>query len=159
MSIIYFKNDESGAVTADWVVLTSALVGISMAVVLLISNGVRDASNGIDSGLRTSWNFNFTIKDATDFFDIGIDAYPTNQTEAWRTARLAVHADAPDGYGYDPDLTTTFYVDDASGNPIYVSNDGTTFSIGGDIIDKDDYDTSGRTSFMSTFNQYWEANP
>lgn len=115
MSIIHFKNDESGAVTVDWVVLTSALVGISIAVVLLISNGVRDASNGIDSGLRTSWNFNFTIKDSADYFDIGMDAYPTDQREAWLTARLAVDADAPDGYEYDPYLTTTRYVDDASG--------------------------------------------
>ena len=159
MSIIHFKNDESGAVTVDWVVLTSALVGISIAVVLLISNGVRDASDGINSGVQTSWNFNFTIKDATDYFDIGMNAYPTDQQDAWAAARLAVDADAPDGYEYDPNFSATRYIDDASGNPIYVSDDGTTLSIGGDVIDVADYDTSGSSTFKWNFDRYWSANP
>lgn len=42
-----FANDESGAVTVDWVVLTAAIVGIAIAVVTLIADGVETASNGI----------------------------------------------------------------------------------------------------------------
>jgi len=32
-----FKNDESGAVTVDWVVLTAAIVGLGIAVMVSIS--------------------------------------------------------------------------------------------------------------------------
>ena len=46
-----FINEESGAVTVDWVVLTAAIVGIAIAVITLISEGVEDASNGINSEL------------------------------------------------------------------------------------------------------------
>lgn len=46
-----FANDESGAVTVDWVVLTAAIVGIAIAVITLISEGVESASNGINDEL------------------------------------------------------------------------------------------------------------
>ena len=46
-----FANDETGAVTVDWVVLTAAIVGIAFAVISLISVGIEDASNGINSEL------------------------------------------------------------------------------------------------------------
>jgi Flp pilus assembly pilin Flp len=46
-----FANDESGAVTVDWVVLTAAIVGIAIAVISLISTGIESASNGINDEL------------------------------------------------------------------------------------------------------------
>ncbi len=46
-----FANDESGAVTVDWVVLTAAIVGIAIAVITLISGGIKDAANDINSEL------------------------------------------------------------------------------------------------------------
>ena len=46
-----FANDESGAVTVDWVVLTAAIVGIAIAVITLISGGIEDAANGINDEL------------------------------------------------------------------------------------------------------------
>ena len=49
-----FTNDESGAVTVDWVVLTAAIVGIAIAVITLISSGIEDASNGINDELSTA---------------------------------------------------------------------------------------------------------
>ncbi|MEM6609914.1 MAG: hypothetical protein AAF689_15210 [Pseudomonadota bacterium] len=39
-----FWHDEAGAVTVDWVVLTSALVGLALAVILVVSNGVESLS-------------------------------------------------------------------------------------------------------------------
>jgi hypothetical protein len=69
-----------------------------------------------------------------------------------------VDTDAPDGYEYDPELLTTRYVDDASGDPIYVSDDGSTLSIGGEVVDSAEYDTAGQTSFKSAFDQYWDEN-
>jgi hypothetical protein len=40
-------SDESGAVTVDWVVLTAALVGLSLAVMGVISSGLKDAPGDI----------------------------------------------------------------------------------------------------------------
>ena len=47
----------------------------------------------------------------------------------------------------------------STGNPISVSLDGATYSIGGEVISVADYDSSGRTSFKSTFDQYWDESP
>jgi len=54
-----FANDESGAVTVDWVVLTAAIVGIAIAVISLISGGIQDASNGINNELSTASSVTF----------------------------------------------------------------------------------------------------
>jgi Flp pilus assembly pilin Flp len=42
-----FKNDESGAVTVDWVVLTAAVVALGGVVGTTISGGVTTAGSGI----------------------------------------------------------------------------------------------------------------
>ncbi len=44
-----FKNDESGAVTVDWVVLTAAVVGLG----LLVINQVRPAINAAGAQITT----------------------------------------------------------------------------------------------------------
>ena len=41
-----FKNDESGAVTVDWVVLTAAVVALGGGVGTTISGGVTTAGSG-----------------------------------------------------------------------------------------------------------------
>lgn len=35
------NQDEGGAVTVDWVVITSAVAGLSLAVILSITNGAK----------------------------------------------------------------------------------------------------------------------
>jgi len=55
-----FANDESGAVTVDWVVLTAAIVGIAIAVITLISGGIEDAANGINAELGTASAIDFS---------------------------------------------------------------------------------------------------
>ena len=58
MKTLYkFVSDDSGAVTVDWVVLTAAIVGIGMAVVTLISSGLKDGSNDINDNIATSGGF------------------------------------------------------------------------------------------------------
>ncbi len=37
-----FKNDEAGAVTVDWVVLTAAIVGLGLVVMTTVSGGLHD---------------------------------------------------------------------------------------------------------------------
>ncbi len=46
-----FKNDESGAVTVDWVVLTAAIVGLGIAVLAAVSSGVNNLSSDVQTQL------------------------------------------------------------------------------------------------------------
>ncbi len=46
-----FRNDEDGAVTVDWVVLTAAIVGLGIAVLAAVSGGVEDLSTDISNQL------------------------------------------------------------------------------------------------------------
>ena len=49
-----FAKDESGAVTVDWVVLTAAIIGISIAVVSLIGSGLNTAASDINANLTSA---------------------------------------------------------------------------------------------------------
>jgi Flp pilus assembly pilin Flp len=46
-----FKNDEAGAVTVDWVVLTAAIVGLGLVVMNTIRPGIEGAADVIASDL------------------------------------------------------------------------------------------------------------
>ena len=46
-----FKNDESGAVTVDWVVLTAAIVGLGMVVMTTVGGGIENLSGRISDDL------------------------------------------------------------------------------------------------------------
>jgi len=47
-----FKNDESGAVTVDWVVLTAAIVGLGMVVMTTVGGGIEGLGAAIVSDLE-----------------------------------------------------------------------------------------------------------
>ena len=49
-----FANDESGAVTVDWVVLTAAVVGIAIAVAFTIEQGLNAAATDIGEALTNT---------------------------------------------------------------------------------------------------------
>ena len=49
-----FKNDESGAVTVDWVVLTAAVVGLGLIVVNAVRPGITNAGTVLASDLTTA---------------------------------------------------------------------------------------------------------
>ena len=51
-----FLNDESGAVTVDWVVLTAAVVGLGLAVMLIVKPAVEGLSTDISTSLTKSKN-------------------------------------------------------------------------------------------------------
>jgi Flp pilus assembly pilin Flp len=44
---VSFKNDESGAVTVDWVVLTAAVVGLSLALMVAIRPALTGTAGNI----------------------------------------------------------------------------------------------------------------
>ena len=46
-----FLNDESGAVTVDWVVLTAAIVGLGIAVLTSVSGGTNALAGKISASL------------------------------------------------------------------------------------------------------------
>jgi Flp pilus assembly pilin Flp len=46
-----FKNDESGAVTVDWVVLTAAIVLLGAAVGTSVSKGATDLSTAMGTDM------------------------------------------------------------------------------------------------------------
>ena len=46
-----FLNDESGAVTVDWVVLTAALVGLGIAAMGVVRGGVAGLTGDISNAL------------------------------------------------------------------------------------------------------------
>lgn len=49
-----FKNDESGAVTVDWVVLTAAIVGLGLLVITTVTPAINDAAADINEDLRAA---------------------------------------------------------------------------------------------------------
>ncbi len=49
-----FKNDESGAVTVDWVVLTAAIVGIGIAVLGSVGTGIDSLTDKINTEMTNS---------------------------------------------------------------------------------------------------------
>jgi len=49
-----FVEDEDGAVTVDWVVLTAAIVGIALLVISIIKEGVLVAATDINNELQAA---------------------------------------------------------------------------------------------------------
>ena len=49
-----FKNDESGAVTVDWVVLTAAVVGLGLIVINAVTPEIRAAGTAIAEDLQNA---------------------------------------------------------------------------------------------------------
>ena len=46
-----FRKDEDGAVTVDWVVLTAAIVGLGIAVMVAISDNIGGVTDAIEADL------------------------------------------------------------------------------------------------------------
>jgi Flp pilus assembly pilin Flp len=49
-----FLNEESGAVTVDWVVLTAAIVGLGMVVMSTVGDGIETLSDTVVTDLSTT---------------------------------------------------------------------------------------------------------
>lgn len=48
-----FCRVQDGAVTVDWVVLTAAIVGLSVAVIATVGQGATDKSTGLGAALSS----------------------------------------------------------------------------------------------------------
>ncbi len=51
-----FKNDESGAVTVDWVVLTAAVVGLTLALMAAIGPAITGTATNIAGSITAAQN-------------------------------------------------------------------------------------------------------
>ena len=51
-SLVDFRNEEDGAVTVDWVVLTAAVVGLGVAVLGSVYTGMDTASTTVSDGVK-----------------------------------------------------------------------------------------------------------
>jgi Flp pilus assembly pilin Flp len=120
-----FSQDDYGAVTVDWVVMAAAVIAVALGAISQISGGVLDVSEGLVDTMASAGDDGSSYA-ASHFYDVGINAFPDDQTKGWRAAREAVADAAPTGYDYDPAFNETRYVDTATGFPIYESSDGTT---------------------------------
>jgi Flp pilus assembly pilin Flp len=49
-----FRKAEDGAVTVDWVVLTAAIVGLGIAAVTTVSNGIDTAATSLVTDLAAT---------------------------------------------------------------------------------------------------------
>ncbi len=48
-----FLTEENGAITVDWVVLTAAIIGLSLAVIVSIQSGAIDYSTSLGNSLSS----------------------------------------------------------------------------------------------------------
>jgi Flp pilus assembly pilin Flp len=51
-----FKNDESGAVTVDWVVLTGAVVGLGIIIANTMGTSITTAAGNVSADVITNSN-------------------------------------------------------------------------------------------------------
>lgn len=51
-----FKNDESGAVTVDWVVLTGAVVALGIIIATTMGSSIRTAAGNVGQDVITNSN-------------------------------------------------------------------------------------------------------
>ena len=54
-----FAQDEAGAVTVDWVVLTSAIVGLGIAVMMSVGNSTKGLADKVSTDIngRSVWSY------------------------------------------------------------------------------------------------------
>lgn len=54
MKFAQFLKDESGAITVDWVILTAAIVGIAIAVLIAIAGGLHNGASATSGTAETA---------------------------------------------------------------------------------------------------------
>jgi Flp pilus assembly pilin Flp len=143
-----FWKSESGAVAVDWTVLSGSIVGLGVAVYGTVSNGLDANSSAIDSQLSsqlistsfgssssgtTAWNG----KTAGDYVAYGQTLAPGNNGAVYYWAGVEAGNDAPSGYNFDNPL-----YEPSSGDVIYTSDDGQSYSVGGVVSPVDSYSGS-----------------
>jgi Flp pilus assembly pilin Flp len=61
-----FRKDEDGAVTVDFVVVTAAVVGLGIAVLATLADGVIDTASSLNADIETQAGSSQTYTAQTD---------------------------------------------------------------------------------------------
>jgi hypothetical protein len=93
-----FLNDEAGAVTVDWVVLTAALVGLGLAVSGVVGGGLQETSNSINSALMRDNIILTSFARVTAPFSTGFD----DGADGWTGGRMVTLAGFGEVYQIGP---------------------------------------------------------
>lgn len=152
MDVRKFLLDTAGAVTVDWVVLTSALTGLGVATIGVVNNGASSQSSALNSqlaGQSISTSFGSSSGDsvsfsgnmASDYVAYGQSLAPGNNGAVYAHASSLAASEAPDGYNFDNPL-----YEPSSGNVVYTSDDGQNYAIGGVVTPIADY--SGTVAYF-----------
>ncbi len=86
-SISNFVQEDSGAVTVDWVVLTAGIVGLGLAVTTVVSSGVENLSGDTATELteiEIMTSFTTALADYSGYSLVG-----PSHSESWRTSEQA----------------------------------------------------------------------
>lgn len=59
-----FIQDDDGAITVDWVVLTAAIVGLGIAVIATVAGGIGDVTDAIDADINQADGFDQSVASA-----------------------------------------------------------------------------------------------
>lgn len=157
MIIREFREDEHGAVTANWVVMTAAIVGIGMAVLVQMSGGLENATGNITSSIGEA-NTVSGVSQATigtapatrilaDTIRALQEAGLSNR-KTRNQLKQQIVADAPEGYKFSN------RIDVATELPVYQSlSRPRTYSVGGGVMTKSEYNENVEIiNFRAYFN-------
>lgn len=97
----FLTNDETGAVTVDWVVLTAATVGMALAMMTLVRGGVETSVDNIDAHLnapsvivRMYHGFGYTPHNEGQFRSLLLDVAALDESDL---AQMAAYSNELNG--------------------------------------------------------------
>ena len=62
--ISQFIQEDDGAITVDWVVLTAAIVGLGIAVIATVAGGIGDVTDAIEADINEADGFDQAVATA-----------------------------------------------------------------------------------------------
>jgi ribosomal protein L7/L12 len=122
--------------------MTAAVVGLGGAVMGSVGKGtmaLATCSANTIAAVNIGGGFLVDSSTARAVAVKAVQDNPDRKIDAIKATRAALRAGAPEGYN-----TSSFYVDNETGKPMYISLDRTTFSLDGKEISAEAYWASGR---------------
>ena len=141
MRLRNFAENECGAVTTDWVVMTAAIVGIGMAVLLQMSGGLENTSRNIVSGIgevTSESGLSESIIQPPPSTPSLSDTIQTLQDSGVRNNKIVkdltreFQNEAPEGYRFSNEIEVGTEI------PVFrTTNAGRkTYNVGGDLMNR-----------------------
>lgn len=123
---------ESGSTAVEWVVLSAGVLGVAIAGITLISDGMEENSYSIVSEIQDVAP-SYNGRSAESYITAAIANYPDDRRRALLEVVRNIRNAAPNGYRF------TGRIDVATGQPVFVSGDGSRYMVGGSTISRKVY--------------------